>query len=365
MAELPLLEDVTLTTEYCRYCLMCRHVCPVGLVTHEEKFTPHGWGLTIASVKRGLLDWNTETVDALYTCADCGMCQSFCVSSQPLPDAIAAARAQVVEAGFAPDAVLAVRRSLEAHSSPSPVAATQDKGDIAIFVGEDAARRQGVVDAALRLLAAIGIQPVLIGNGRNNGDLPTSLGFRDQGRDLALQTHDEFIATGAQILLVLSPGDLYAIRDMYSERLGLALPEGAEVVEVVTVLANALAIGQLPVRRREGSSVSAYLDPTHAVRSGRNPEAPRALLAAVLGEAPRELFWSQKRGQPSGATSLRYTHPAIAELLARSRLADARNAGVATLFTEAVEDMEWLNRFAAEYGIIVANLFEELVVQIG
>jgi Fe-S oxidoreductase len=130
------------------------------------------------------------------------------------------------------------------------------------------------------------------------------------------------------------------------------------------VLANALAGGKLALRRRAGDSAAAYLDPTHAARSGRNPEAARTLLAAVLGEAPRELFWSRERGQPSGTTSLRHTHPAIAESLARARLADAQQAGVTTLFTEALEDIVWLNRFAGEYGIVVANLYEELAALI-
>ena len=87
--------DALATTENCRYCLMCRHVCPVGHVTQLETLTPHGWGLTIASVRRGLLTWNDETVDVLYSCADCGLCRANCVTDQPLPDAIAAARAEV------------------------------------------------------------------------------------------------------------------------------------------------------------------------------------------------------------------------------------------------------------------------------
>ena len=30
----------------CRYCWMCRHVCPVGHVTHRETHTPHAWALS-------------------------------------------------------------------------------------------------------------------------------------------------------------------------------------------------------------------------------------------------------------------------------------------------------------------------------
>ena len=82
------------TTEGCRYCLMCRHVCPVTRVTFNEATSPHGWALTIASVRRGQLRWDVATTDLLYRCADCGLCQSFCVTDQPLPYAIVAARAE-------------------------------------------------------------------------------------------------------------------------------------------------------------------------------------------------------------------------------------------------------------------------------
>src|SRR3954470_13091182 len=91
MASITIEQPVIATTEGCRYCLMCRHVCPVTRVTYNEATSPHGWALAIASVRRGLRDWNAETVDRLYQCADCGLCQSCCVTDQPRPDAIVAA----------------------------------------------------------------------------------------------------------------------------------------------------------------------------------------------------------------------------------------------------------------------------------
>ena len=124
------IQNVIDTTEGCRYCLMCRHVCPVTRVTYNEATSPHGWALEIASVRRGLLDWNAETTDRLYQCADCGLCQSFCVTDQPLPDAIVAARAEVVAAGRAPVSVAEVDTALRTWGNtygivaPSPAKPT-------------------------------------------------------------------------------------------------------------------------------------------------------------------------------------------------------------------------------------------------
>ncbi len=105
-------------TENCRYCLMCRHVCPVGHVTKLETLTPHGWALTIASVRRDLLTWNDETVGALYHCADCGTCRAHCVTDQPLPDAIASARAEVAARGLAPDTIYTLAETLKRWGNP-------------------------------------------------------------------------------------------------------------------------------------------------------------------------------------------------------------------------------------------------------
>ena len=54
------IENPILATDNCRYCLMCRHVCPVERVTKREATSPHGWALLIASVQRGLLAWDAS-----------------------------------------------------------------------------------------------------------------------------------------------------------------------------------------------------------------------------------------------------------------------------------------------------------------
>lgn len=367
ITELPLLESAVATTEYCRYCLMCRHVCPVGNVTQREALTPHGWGLTIASVKRGLLEWNAETVGSLYSCADCGMCRAHCVTDQPLPDAIAAARAQVVEAGLAPIQVEVVRALLhEKQRLHGDVTGTNgmtqgvSTSTTALFVPDTFAEHAHVVGAAIQLLNAIGITPIILGGGRNSGYVPSSLGLRTEARALAEEHVREVVASGVQTVLVLTPGDLYTLRTLYPDRLGVSLPQGVEVVEVVTVLANALATGNLKLKPRESGSAFAYLDPSHTPRSGRENAAPRALLRAVAGDGGKELFWSGERAQTGGATSLQFVNPQLAERLARARLEDARAIGALSLFTEDANDAAWLNRVAPEYGIQVVNLYEEL-----
>jgi Fe-S oxidoreductase len=391
------------TTEDCRYCWMCRHVCPVGHVTQRETLTPHGWALTIASVKRGALRWNEDSVGVLYACADCGLCRSHCVTDRPLPDAIAAARAEVASARLAPRVVYELEEKLRrwgnpyAPLSPRPSAGVQavataatsavrsqdshrgaaphadaparaEHAEIGLFVG-DAARHLAPreLEAAQKLLAAAGITPVLIGDGQSSGLLASSLGLPDTAAELGRAIINEVAAAGCRELLVLAPGDRYAFERLYSDRLHLAWPAGIAITEVTTVLAGALANGRLAFERRANGAAAtyAYHDPCHAPRINRDGAAPRALLHAALGESrARNLFWREHRAHPCGAIGgLELTQPAIAAKLADARLADTTAAGASWLITDDPACAHHL-RSRPQNGVTVLGLYELLADQL-
>jgi Fe-S oxidoreductase len=363
-----MIENVIQTTENCRYCLMCRHVCPVGHVTRKETLTPHGWGLTIASQRRGMLEWDEETVDVLYSCADCGTCRANCVTDQPLPSAIAATRAEIAGMNLAPAVIYEIHEKLEKWGNPhdnSNGQKTIERGQIALFVGDDAyyLGRDGV-EAALKLLAAAGVEPVLIGVGRNNGYLASSLGFPDTATSLAQATYGELRASGASRMLVLTPGDYYAFGQMHEERLGLSCPEGVELLEVVPFLAERVATGELGFRRSNNGTPYAYIDPTHSVRVPGRFDAPRELLSAVMPGPGRELFWRRERAHPCGNGALQYTQPHIANHLTYARLGDARERGAQLLITEDPGNLAHLRQHAPRFGLQIQGLYELLADQI-
>jgi Fe-S oxidoreductase len=358
------LENPIATTENCRYCLMCRHTCPVGFVTNLETLTPHGWGLTIASVKRGLISWNDETIDALYSCADCGLCRAHCVTDQPLPEAIAAARAEVAAQKLAPAMVYELDSALKtwgspfAEQRPEPVTA---QGEVALFVGDDARYLwPSALEAALALLKAAGVEPVLVGVGRNNGYLASSLGLQEPAVSLARATLDEIKATGAKRLLVLTPGDYDAFHRLYDERLGLDWPEEVELMEVVDFLAQQVAAGHLHFHKVENGTPFAYVDPTHTVRVDGRYHAPRRLLTAVMGHSGVNMFWREDRAHPTGNNALQFTQPALSDQLTQARLVDAVQAGAGRIITEDPGCLAQLSRHAPQYGIQVEGLYELL-----
>lgn len=361
-----MIENIIDTTENCRFCLMCRHVAPVGLLTRQETLTPHGVALTVAAQRRGQLTWDAETIGVIYSDPDGGNSRAHCVTSQPLPAAIAAVRAEIVGQGLAPAAAAATHEALVRWSNPysaqEPLVPA-GSGPVALFVGDEAAYLEpDTLPAVRKLLGAVGIEPVLVGAGRNNGLLASSLGYPDTARRLIQETLADVESCGAESLLVLSPGDLFSLRQMADERLGLAWPAGLDLLEVVDYLVAQVGAGQLSFRpaRPEAALAApyAYVDPTHAVRVPGRFATARQLVAAVMPEPGIELFWRQERAHPVGSTHLQFTRPALAEQLTRARLEDAQKRGAELLICEDPGTLHQLRHFAGDYDDLqVQNLY--------
>ena len=64
----------------CRFCWMCRHICPIGNATGQERNTSRARALGLSLVSRGAVDYSRDIVDNVYECALCGACVKECVT---------------------------------------------------------------------------------------------------------------------------------------------------------------------------------------------------------------------------------------------------------------------------------------------
>lgn len=339
---------------------MCRHVCPVGRATRREATTPHGWGLLIASVERGQLSWDTEAVDTLYQCAQCSLCLANCVTDRPLPSAIAAARAEVFAAGLAPSAVGEVDSRLRRWGNPFgelPPAAPTNSTLAALVIGAAAYHlHPDTPSAARRLLDALGIEHSPIAAGLSSAYLPYALGLLESARALAQSSLHEITASHCTRLIVLTPEDAHAFLHVHPE-LGLPLPDGVEVVELITLLAEALDDGRLEFRASELSLT--YHDPAYTPLFPERAAQARRVLSALTVHPVREMLWRQTRAAPGGtAGGLRFTHPALAATLTRDRLAEAAATGAEWLVTEDPAALADFETHAQGTGIRVKGLYQ-------
>jgi Fe-S oxidoreductase len=174
-----------------------------------------------------------------------------------------------------------------------------------------------------------------VGDARPTGLQANSVGLGATARQLAQDVVDEIAASGVREVLVLSPGDRWTFEYVYPVRLGVAWPAEVRVTELTTALAQAVADRRLQLSPRADARPFAYHDPCHTARTARDGAAVRSLVAAVLGQEERRLFWREGRAHPCGAIGgLELTHPDIAAGLADARLAEAASAGAEWLVTE-------------------------------
>ncbi len=340
---------------------MCRHVCPVARVTKRETTTPHGWALLIASVERGLLQWDADAVDTLYQCADCGLCEAHCVTDQPLPAAIVAARAEVVRLGMMPASVRNVDEALRTDDGRRQTVRPASDGTAD---GASRSAVRGLFVGSLPLDVVVAAQKLLnampLGVGRSSGYLPYTLGLWDTARMLVQQTLDEIAATGVRELVTLSTEDAHTFAHVFPA-LGITWPSDVRVVEFSDWAAAQIEQGTLRVQPRALGNVT-YHDACHLARMPQRSTAARKLVAALTGDKPREMFWRGTQATPCGAIGgLQFTQPTLAAELARSRIREARDAGADIVLTDDPQCAAHLTAHAD--GLQVMNVVELLAKQ--
>ena len=94
-------QNAMLHAEKCRYCFMCRHLCPVQLQTGKEINTPRAKGLVLSMVNKGTEVFDKDMAQTMYECMLCDACVNDCATGYQPPIYIREARTEAVEIGRA------------------------------------------------------------------------------------------------------------------------------------------------------------------------------------------------------------------------------------------------------------------------
>ena len=210
----------------CRFCFMCRHLSAIGNVRFTEVDTPRIRAAMIYGLRTGTNSFDDEDfVDALYRQDLSGCCVRHCVNHYDENSLALAARADVVEAGKAPEAVkkLAAKfvKSVGWKVESSSAKAAEDKG-VAWFLDETTASDKSVVAAAKKLFAAAKVSPKVI-TGGSIGKALKVLGFLPEAKAAAEKFAAFLKAEGVKTLVVSNPAAFDALKKDYAE-FGVKLP---------------------------------------------------------------------------------------------------------------------------------------------
>ena len=341
----------------CRFCWMCRHICPIGNATGLERNTARARALGLSLVNRGAYGIE-EVIDNVYECACCGACTKECVTGWDPVMFLKAARLDAALDGKLPEYInVLVDKTLEtgnAYGMTAPAktlndafAAHQKKTDTLFFLGVDA--RYLAPDAAktaIALMEKIGDFTLL------ENELPSGQQL-EYLISMTNETKEQFTACAEQLkdyqkIVVYDPQDAKVFLHDYKEQ-GIALPE---VVTFTAFLAEKIKTG------KKYMADAAYQDPFQLARDLKETEEARHVIGLFADQ--KEMLMHGKDTMWAGNLLMAQWMPDVMVRVAEDRIQNARGVKATAIVTASVSEYEALKKVAQNDVKILS--IEELVL---
>lgn len=357
-------NDSARQADACRFCWMCRHICPVAGSTGNEAWTPRAKGLMVSMIERGT-EYDAQIAQAMYHCTMCEACSNDCVTGFKPTDFIREARTLAIVNGFAPKAVNTEIDNILTKGNIFPVAVSEsfldsikdlpDNAQTILFVGQSG--RTVAADtaaAAISLLKKAGVNfTVLKDEPASGAYLADLMGLTGEVQQLAVKADAAIREHGAKKLIVLNPMDAVMFKENYSkwELLG-----GIEVVTFTSELSALIASGALKVGTVQMKA--SVQEPVKLTR-GLGEEKPVCDIVAALGIEYVQLFLHGKMSRCIGTVMMDGYDPTVCKSMVATRLSDAGRLGCSTMITASPDDYYLMKKYASD-GFEIVDLFELL-----
>ena len=321
--------------ETCTFCpKLCRFACPVTEAECRETVTPWALMTRLDDVRRGRAPFDGATGEVLSHCTGCRRCEAVCKHSNDVAGTLYEARAAAFDAGTAPAALLDWGRG--EPPEPATYLGLPASGSVVLLPGFAS---EAVVAAAVQLLRAAGETPARCDVSHAGARL------REAGLREGLERHEVRVRRGleaAERVVCVDAGDAVALREMRLDVEAVHLSQAVAGLEGLSTVVRGDVL---------------YLD---ACRLGRGLgvyDAPRALLAQVVGGAVREAVMAREEGGCCGAgAGYAATHPTHGATVAREAAMDEPELPVVTAGVGCAEHLaESLGRPVHAWAVLVAG----------
>ena len=315
------------TIKACRFCWMCRHLGPVGLVTGKESHTPRAKALLLDMEQKGTAQMETYAED-MFQCCLCASCAANCETGYEPPIFIREARRNIVANGLAPDYVMDVIEKLMTEGAQAQNS-TAEKADVLLYIGAHSTEAaKEMAEAFGAVLTKAGVPYMTLAEEPADGnELYDLIGETAEVKQLAKKCADAINGSGAKQAVVLNPS---AARMFKQEYPAWGLELSAEVVTATAFAAGLLKEGKLKMKQAEG--IVTYHDPCRLARDLEETEPARELIRA-MGYELKEMIQSKKTTKCCGGIVLEAHSPKLAQLTASGRLSDADRIDVPVMLT--------------------------------
>lgn len=341
----------------CRFCWMCRHLCPVQLVTGKETNTPRAKGLLVSMIERGM-PMEEDTAKTMYECLLCGACTNDCATGYDPLIYIREGRTQALVNGVAPDYVKeAINRIAEsgnlygAKECRVHLADMPEKAETLVWLGETARySTPETAEALLHILEKAGVAFAVLhdepASGCAMGDL---MGWVEEVRTQARKVGEAIRTTGAKRLVVLDSYDAAMMRHEYQDW-GIELPE---IWTATAFVDDLIKSGRLSPRREE-MSVS-YHDGSRLARDLDEHQPARDILTA-MGCEIHEMWQNRRLAKCCGSAVMGQCLPELRDKIAAGRWNDVKRTPARVLVAACPQSTEALQATVPE-GYTYRDLF--------
>ena len=297
----------------CRFCWMCRHLCPVQHQTGNEINTPRAKGLLLSMVNKNAQTFDKDMAQAMYECLLCDACTNDCATGYQPPLFIREARTEAVVNELAPKAVMAlIDNALETGNiyGVEKPSFGQEGTDVLVYIGEVAAIK--VPQMAKNLLSVLkkdGVSAKVLqkepASGVMLGDL---MGYTEEVRQQAVACAEAINETGLPVV-VLDSYDAEIMKQKYPE---WGCEIHADVVTATAYVAKLLEDGKLEAKAGNGVKGACH-DDDRLARTFHE-FAPVRSIAEAAGYELTEMFNHEKLAKSCG-TAIAYGY--MPELVTR------------------------------------------------
>ena len=323
----------------CRFCWMCRHICPVSIATGQERNTSRARALSLSLVVRGA-EGISEVVDNLYECALCGACVKECVTGWDPVMFTRESRTAALLEGAIPEYVDKLLVNLEEKGNvygKDKVCAVEDRdgSDTLLFLGEDARyMSEDSILGAIKVLDKAGVKFDVKKDEVNSGASIYFLTGKSNEAKSQMQACAKFL-NAYKTVVVYDPQDYKLMVREYKE-FGIDL--SAKVVSFNEYLLGLIEDGKLLVNK--GKEEYTIQDNFNYSRELADSDTVRKIIAKI-GEV-KDFLMSGKDTMFAGSLLM---HEYMAEQMQRvasDRWKNATGIDAKTVVTESPTEYEML-----------------------
>ncbi len=320
----------------CRFCWMCRHICPIGNATGLERNTARARALSLSMVYRGAENLK-DMADNLYECALCGACVKECVTGWDPVEFTVEAKTEASLTGVLPKYVVELMSNFDekgniyAKDVCDKAVFNEMKTDTLLFFGETVRYNNcTAINEVNELLKKAGETVTTLKNEISSGYSLYYLAGKIG------ETKEQMVKCAEQLnlfkkIIVYDPQDLKLFKREYKE-FGIELKP--ELVSFNQYVLGLIESGKLKVKK--SNNVYTAQDNFNYSRELEDSETIRKIIEKVGTSKDMLLFG--KDTMFAGSLIMKQYIPEVMKKVALNRWENMKGMNLTTIITESPDE---------------------------